>query len=435
MPRHFNTSILLLAVVLPCSTPALAESQSAPPSSGLALLTRVAKKYAEAKTYYIESVEERDQKGDYRHYWSKTVLRTAQSSQERFLYWGRSEMGVAERASDGKTVWTYLESRHRYTAKPYSDDEANKPKASSFAEQPMVEAEALRRSLGEYAKPYTTAEQLPDARLKINGHKISCAVVLVRSSDSKRPSPSRMFEKTIWIDKRNTTILKVVEHGTTHLIGGAGKGIPLDEYNVTTFTNTILDGPISDQLFTFTPPADAKLIDDFPDPGKDLFGNSLVGEKAPPIKLKSADGNITSLESFRGKPVLIDIWSTWCAPCLKALPSLAKIYEETRDKGLVLISVDRDEEAKTASDFFAKNGYTWPDFHDAGDIEKVIGVSGIPRVMLINADGKIMYDSSQSNNDEIRSEIAKLGPEYASLRAKQKQNPCGVSGAEAIDDR
>lgn len=435
MWRHVTWSISLFALAVIGLTPSLAQTQPSSASAGLELLTRVAKKYGEAKAYYIESVKERESNNDFRRDWSKTILTAAQATGNRFHYGGRSDTGIAERVSDGKTVWTYVESRHRYTAKPYFDDKTGALKVFSMSDQPMMEAEGLHRDLADLAKPFKSAERLPDAKLKIDGHKVSCAVVRVRSSDQKRVSPGYTFEKTIWIDREHDTVLKVAEHVHTYITAGPDAGVPIEEETITTFTHRDLEGPIRDDLFAFAPPMNAKLIEDFPNPIENPGAGGLAGEQVPPLKLKSADGKITSLDSFRGRPVLIDIWATWCEPCVKALPELAKIYEETRDKGLVLVSVDRDEEAKTAADFLAKKGYSWPDFHDDGDIENMVGPSGIPRIILVDAQGKIVYDSTGLGEDGLRIEIAKLGPEYASLRPKPKGKPCDPSRAEAITIR
>jgi hypothetical protein len=81
---------------------------------------------------------------------------------------------------------------------------------------------------------------------------------------------------------------------------------------------------------------------------------------------------------------------------------------------LILLTVDQDEEAKTAAEFLAKKGYAWRNFHDGdGEIEKLVGRSGIPRTMLVDAQGKIAYDAEGMDEDELRKEIAKLGQEYA----------------------
>jgi thiol-disulfide isomerase/thioredoxin len=236
-------------------------------------------------------------------------------------------------------------------------------------------------------------------------------------------SPSYPFDKTIWIDENRETVLRIVKHSHSQPMGAGGRGLPIDEETTTTFTNTTLDGSVPDSLFSFTPPADARLIENFPDPAKHFGGSGMTGEQAPSLKLKSADGKEVSLDSFRGKSVLIDFWATWCSPCVDALPKLDKIYQEAKDKGLVLILVDRDEETKTATDFLTKKGYNWPDFHDDGEIEKIMGSSGIPREVLIDAQGKIVYDGGL-DEDELRTEIAELGPEYTSLRPKPKETAC-----------
>jgi thiol-disulfide isomerase/thioredoxin len=253
-------------------------------------------------------------------------------------------------------------------------------------------------------------------------------VVRVRSADEKRPSPNSSFEKTIWIDRNQLTVVRIVEH--VHGIrfsGGGAAGDPMEEDVVTTFSKTILDGPVTETLFHFVPPPDAKLIEDFPNPLTST-GANLVGEQAPPLKLKSAAGRIQTLDSFRGKPVLIDLWATWCGPCVDALPKLNQLYHEAAKNGLVVISVDRDEEAKTATDFLAKKGYAWPNFHDDGETEKLVGSSGIPRTLLIDAQGKVIYDAAGMNEGDLRTQIAKLGPEYAFLAPKKDKNtPCPAS--------
>jgi hypothetical protein len=99
--------------------------------------------------------------------------------------------------------------------------------------------------------------------------------------------------------------------------------------------------------------------------------------------------------------------------------------EETKDKGLVTISIDQDEDAKSAADFLAKKGYTWTNFHDGdGSVLKALGSNGIPRTLLIDAQGKVLLDTVSGSEDEIRAAVAKLGPEYASIAPKPQPIPC-----------
>lgn len=409
----------------------LAFAQAAPStprnSKGLDLLNQVCEKYKNAKSYYIESVEERTTTSEFGRSWQKTILLAAGDPEKHFHYEGRSQLGNAVSVSDGNTIWTYHVTDQRYTAKPAAE------KADPHGPRPMqefalLEAESLRKRLGDLAKPFTSVEQLPDQSLRIKGHRIRCYVVRVRSADEKRPSANSSFEKTIWIDRNQLTVVRIVEHKNGIRVLGLGAAADsTDEESITTFAKTSLDGPVPEKLFHFIPPPEAKLIEDFPDP-LTSFGANLVGGQAPALKLKSADGRVQTLEAFRGKAVLIDLWATWCAPCVDALPKFDKLYHEAADKGLVLISIDRDEEAKTAADLLAKKGYTWPNFHDAGEIEKAMGSSGIPRTLLIDAQGKIVYDGTAPSYDDLRAQIAKLGPEYASFAPKKdKDTPCPAS--------
>jgi len=427
--RQVGIRRILVSAALAAMSSALAFSQSAssaPSSDGLALLTRVAKKYADATSYYVESVEERSSTTEYSHGWQKMVRTTAEAPGGRYYYEGRSSTGSAVRVGNGQTVWTYHVNEHRYTVKPQTADSSDKSKIIPMSEMAMFEAEHVRKQLGALAKSLKSADRLADATLEVDGHEVACNVVRFQSSDQKRPAPDNFFDKTVWIDKNHETILRIVEHAHTYILIPGGTDIPEQEQITTTFPNTDLNGPARDDLFKFVPPPDAKLVEEFPDPKKSWAGSSLTGEQVPSLKLTSADGNIVTVDSFRGKPVLIDFWATWCGPCVTALPRIAQIYQETKGKGLIVISIDRDEEAQTAADLLTKKGYSWPNFHDDGEIEKLIGSSGIPRAMLIDGRGKIVYDG-QMDEDELRNEIAKLGPEYRSLRSNPSQAPCRTS--------
>jgi thiol-disulfide isomerase/thioredoxin len=402
---------------------AFAQTAASPtPSEGLELLQQVAHQYADAKSYYIESVEERTSNSNYSHYWEKTVITSAQSPGDRFHYEGHSSSGNAMKVADGKTVWTYRADEHRYTAKPQPIGTASQQTVITMTESAMFQAENLRKNLGALAKALKSADLLPDATLVVNGRKVYCNVVRFQSSDQKR-----LFDKTIWIDKTNQTVIKIIEHAHTYFISGASR-LPLEQETTTVFTRVELNGPVNESLFAFLPPSDARLIQDFPDPRKNFGGASMTGEQVPSLNLRSADGKVVALDSFRGKPVVLDFWATWCGPCVEALPQLARIYSEAKDKGLILLAVDQDEDADTATDFLAKKSYNWRDFHDGdGEIERLVGASGIPRTMLIDAQGKIIYDAIGMDEDALRTEIAKLGPEYAALAPKPKQVSCVTS--------
>jgi len=418
----------LIPIALAILGAANAFAQSVPSTAsteGLELLKRVAQRYVVAKSYHIEAVEERTHHGDLERSWYKTILTAAEAPGNRHHYEGHSSSGSASSIADGKTVWTYHIEEHRYTQKPATEEPSSESKVFTMPEFALRQAERLRTTLGDEAKHLKSATRLPDASLTMNGHEISCYVVRVQTADMKRVS-DYSFEKTIWIDKTHENILRIVEHANTYMLSGTAR-IPEEMEKTTTYSVTELDGAVPDDLFTFAPPADAMLIQEFPDPRKHHSGPDLSGQPAPDLNLKSSDGKLVSLNSFRGQPVLLDVWATWCAPCVKGLGVLALIYAEAKDKHLVLLSVDQDEEAKTATDFLAKKGFAWPNFHDDdGEVSKTLGSSGIPRTILIDPQGKIVYDGNGAE-DELRTAVTKLGPEYASLAPKPQAAPCSVA--------
>jgi thiol-disulfide isomerase/thioredoxin/outer membrane lipoprotein-sorting protein len=403
---------------------AVAVSQPAPataPSGALELLERVAQHYADAKSYYIESTEEINLSSQYDRDWQKAILVAAEAPGGQFYFEGRGHVGSAIKVSDGKTVWKYHVEEGRYTAGPATD--APSPTGPvPMAEMTLMNAQSAKQRLADLAKDLKSADLLPETTLDVAGQPVICAVIRVRNVDFKRANPNYSVENTIWIDKQHEIVVKTEERAGGQLMFNVRTREDRDA--VTSYNKTVLDGPIPASLFKFEAPAGAVLIGDFPDP-RESFGPSMTGEIVPALKFKSADGKAVAIESFRGKPVLLDFWATWCAPCVASTPMLAEIYKEGKDKGLVMISVDQDQEATKASDFLSKKGYDWPNFHDGdGEIEKLMGSGGIPRTVLVDAKGQIVYDGTGMDENHLRTHLAQLGPEFRDLTPKPQPAPC-----------
>src|SRR5687768_4112778 len=69
-----------------------------------------------------------------------------------------------------------------------------------------------------------------------------------------------------------------------------------------------------------------------------------VDYEAPNFKLKDPSGKEVELKQFRGKPVLLNFWATWCVPCREEMPELELLYREHKTKGLVVLAVSLDAE-------------------------------------------------------------------------------------------
>lgn len=235
--------------------------------------------YADAKSYRIESVEERTTSNDLERSWEKTILTAAESRVNRFHYEGRAGFGSARQVSDGKTVWTYHLDDHQYTEKPITRGESSEKRIIGDEEFAVIQAQSLRKTLADMAKPDKSATRLSDEVVTSNTRETPCYVIQVQSADMKRKPSEYSFERTIWIDRARETVLKTAEVAHTYMHTGTAR-VPIEEGVTTVYGLTELDGPIPGSLFTFVPPAEAKLVQEFPDMRKHGGGPDLTGQPA-----------------------------------------------------------------------------------------------------------------------------------------------------------
>lgn len=121
-----------------------------------------------------------------------------------------------------------------------------------------------------------------------------------------------------------------------------------------------------------------------------------VGDQAPSdFSLRLNDGTSTSLKQLRGKVIILQFTASWCSVCREEMPHLEKdIWQAYKDKGLVLIGVDRDEPLKTVRKFHRDMKITYPLALDPG--ADIFGrfsdkKSGVTRNVVIDETGKIVY--------------------------------------------
>lgn len=141
-----------------------------------------------------------------------------------------------------------------------------------------------------------------------------------------------------------------------------------------------------------------------------------IGQKMPEITAKNlADDTEWKLSSDAGKVRLIDFWATWCGPCIKAFPTLSALHKEHGDKGLVIVSLSSDEEAKTAADFVKKGKCAWKQMHIGAKspISEMLAIEAIPTFFVVAKDGTVTYrgHSPEAAAKAVHSALAKRGPE------------------------
>jgi len=121
-----------------------------------------------------------------------------------------------------------------------------------------------------------------------------------------------------------------------------------------------------------------------------------------------------SLENFKGRYVYIDLWATWCGPCLVELPHLEALQEEyknNRNIAFVSISIDSNKDAwrKMVTEKEMKGFQLIADNAWQSQICKDYGVNGIPRFMLIDREGKILNKSApRPSSDDLKATLHNL---------------------------
>lgn len=115
-----------------------------------------------------------------------------------------------------------------------------------------------------------------------------------------------------------------------------------------------------------------------------------VGALAPDFTLQDVDGKTVKLSSYRGKPVWVNFWASWCPPCKAEMPYMKQKYAKYKDQGLVILGVDLREDAPTVKQFVTSNGYDWTFPMDVdGNVAQQYYVSAIPTHVFVGTDGVI----------------------------------------------
>jgi len=125
----------------------------------------------------------------------------------------------------------------------------------------------------------------------------------------------------------------------------------------------------------------------------DSFGvvKSQVERKAPSFCLKTLDGNQVILNDFKGKPILLKFWATWCPSCLEELPMMEKFSEGRNNQLVILMAAIDGEKERKVQRLIKEKKITLPVLLDPkAKTARAYGVSFIPVSFLINREGLIV---------------------------------------------
>ncbi|WP_367114737.1 TlpA family protein disulfide reductase [Sphingomonas sp.] len=126
-------------------------------------------------------------------------------------------------------------------------------------------------------------------------------------------------------------------------------------------------------------------------PVEGAIDRSHAGEAAPATAFKDASGKAVTIARFAGKPVLVNLWATWCAPCVKELPSLDVLAGAQANIAVIAVSQDQDGMAKVGP-FVARGGYRHlPPYLDTeSGLSFALGAN-LPTTVLYDAKGRELW--------------------------------------------
>jgi TonB family protein len=397
-----------------------------PQTEPRALMRELADKY-KASTYYLDyTIVSHTKTESFR---STTELKVEQSfvlagnkavlpgnGAARSLAEIGSPVGPLTIVCDGKTNWTLAPQLKQFTKKVLGASSEKKgpseladigaaigglDMASIFATQ----ANSFLTEMIAIGDRIKDAKYLPEERMLFDGKNVDVLVIEVEYLSTKAGQSSHA---TFWVDKEKHLILREVSQQTGQSLFGESSTNTI----TTTFKRVQLNEPVSDDLFAFRPPADAKEVDqlDFMAASNGKGAGELTGKEAIDFTLKDLAGNDVSLQKLKGKVVVLDFWATWCAPCLVELPHIEKLHRDLKDSGVVFLGIN-DEAADTARDFMKSKGYT---FASLVDTEKEVSgkyeIDVIPQTIVIDKTGKVSaHYFGTRNEDELWKGLAKAG--------------------------
>ena len=128
---------------------------------------------------------------------------------------------------------------------------------------------------------------------------------------------------------------------------------------------------------------------------------SAVGTRLPAFRVTSLDGRVWTAADLEGKRAIINVWATWCAPCVEELPYFQKLYDQLKNStDLVVLTLNVDTNPGVVAPFLARRGLTFPILFAHEFVEGAWPNLGIPRNWVV--EGGVIRSEVTSFSDKER---------------------------------
>ncbi|HTH98450.1 MAG TPA: TlpA disulfide reductase family protein [Stellaceae bacterium] len=175
------------------------------------------------------------------------------------------------------------------------------------------------------------------------------------------------------------------------------------------------------------------------------FTLELPAVPAPAVSFQDPSGHDTGFEAFRGKVVLVNVWATWCGPCIHELPTLARLRQRHQGADFKLVELSEDRGgAPVVKNFFARHDFGLTSYLDPhGHIMDALNVHALPTTFLIDRDGNILgrlIGDTEWDGPDAEALIdwaltKKTLPVVEPISAQSSSRIDGLSGSSSVSTR
>jgi thiol-disulfide isomerase/thioredoxin len=124
-------------------------------------------------------------------------------------------------------------------------------------------------------------------------------------------------------------------------------------------------------------------------------GEVGIGGYLRDLKLQGFDGKTKKFSDFRGKPLIINVWASWCGPCRAEMGSLERLARRYNGKQFNVIGISTDDDGYAAAAFIKRSKVSFENFLDSNVLlENMLGANTIPLTILVDAHGRVLEKAS-----------------------------------------
>lgn len=120
-------------------------------------------------------------------------------------------------------------------------------------------------------------------------------------------------------------------------------------------------------------------------------GNENTDYSAPDFTVQNENGSDVTLSNYFGKPIVLNLWASWCSPCKNEMPYFEEAYKENDDIQFLMVNMTSGDSKADAKAFIEEEGYTFPVFYDIyGEAAYMYQAQSLPMTIFIDANGNMV---------------------------------------------